>query len=349
MTLFRLQRVIWLVYWAAARTSCESRSNFSQKRTLDGSCRPNRPTETDFLRKRRADVRRAVVGSCATRADVLAGATAASTETWTATHAKKEARFLTNQARHIAQAAISGNVLRPAEKTEAVLTAAAAERVKRTANDHAHDLKAARVTAKLKPRGVVGDLWNLPVWISGSLQPADIAACRDKVRDPSRLIPSSERHASMVFVVPDVASLGYNTSIAVRMCGGVVVDARFYVSRGKAGVSVMYGAGNTTERLVYVTPAFRTSQLGLSTLVDACIRSEGSNMRLCSAITFVEYHEADVARPVRNRKPMSAICLASVAEKQSHGLANLNYAFDIHGYIGFLGEVVRSTTNLCGR
>ena len=212
-------QVIWMEHWGPCRASGNTRSNFSKKRSQPVKKSGGKLTETEFIRKRRLDVKSNTEGLPAKRRKlVLEAAAAASAETWGAPQQAKEDALLKLGARMKAQAPMGVNVLAKQEIAD-VADLTEIERKARAKNDHDHDLKVARVKKALQPRINSRDLQKMPVWFSPSLEQASVDACRGKLASLDLLKGNDDRHTAVVFVVPDVGALGYHTSIVLGLCG----------------------------------------------------------------------------------------------------------------------------------
>jgi hypothetical protein len=340
-------RKIWLEFWGSHRISGELRKNFSKPRAIK---RDGKTTETSFLRTRRVAVQTGVkahsekVGM--SRTDVLEAATAASTLQWGDQQQKAEDKLKERQAKGKALAAIGDNVLLPKEKDGQTKAAAATARLERAKTDREHDVKRARVERRTTPRQL-HNLYVMPVWFAPTLGGEALRDCRRKLSDPGLERDANRRNESVLFVVQDVTSPGYNTALAVRLVGGALANVEYYLSNSSSGVAIVYSQSNTTKRSIFVTPAFALQHRGIVTTLDKCI--EGSKMsRMESVDQALAYHERDDARPQRQRRPMDLLCLCLVAEKATPALQSKAWAMTLDGMLVFLSKIAQSAKGMSG-
>ena len=326
-------RRIWMEYWGASRVSgSANRCNFSKARKATGK---NTTTETEFIRKRRLDVQATIKNKAGiTRSRVLVEATAASSSQWGPAQQRKEDQFKALHRKSKVEASIGDNVLIDSEHTPDIIAAAGPAKKNRLKNDHSHDLVAARVKAGLKQRKEVPDMHKMNVWFSGGL--TDLDACRTCVTELSCIRENDRRHEAILFVVADVASPGYHTSVTSALCGGMVVASTYFKSCGKSGTGALYSPSRATKRMLFLTPSFRTAQQAITATITACITAAGSNVRVVSAVELADFRKHDLEKAARSRRPLDAIAVGLTIEKAKPEFIDANWFFDLDAFINVI-------------
>ena len=175
---------------------------------------------------------------------------------------------------------------------------------------------------------------RMNVWFSGGL--TDLDACRTCVTELSCIRENDRRHEAILFVVADVASPGYHTSVTSALCGGMVVDSTYFKSCGKSGTGALYSPSRATKRMLFLTPSFRTAQQAITATITACITAAGSNVRVVSAVELANSRKHDLEKAARSRRPLDAIAVGLTIEKAKPEFIGASWFFDLDAFINFI-------------
>ena len=122
-----------------------------------------------------------------------------------------------------------------------------------------------------------------------------------------------------------------------------------FLSNSTEGVSIVYKPNVSTKRSVFVTPDLALKHKGFAKTLKNVMDSLGSKWKMVNTFDeLFDYHERDVARPIKQRRPMDMIMLCLNAEKASPEFQGVKWAFTIDGFMEFLSRPACSTSAVSG-